>query len=81
MNNRKPGQKLDPALKANHRPGERGNKVEFKYSGRIYVRPVGRGVVLLDLHEPLDEPQIEDVLDEGYYAAEIIVVRDAIQQK
>ncbi len=54
---------------------------EFKYNGRIYVRPVSRGVVLVDLHEPLDEPQLEDVLDEGYYTAEITIVRNAIQQK
>lgn len=54
---------------------------EFKYNGRIYVRPMSRGVVLLDLHEPIDEPQLEDVLDEGYYAVEIRIVRNAIQQK
>lgn len=35
----------------------------FDYAGRVYVRPIGRGTVLIDLDGDM---QLEDVLPEGY---------------
>lgn len=45
---------------------------QFVYQGRVYVRPIGRGIVLLDLP---GEPQLEDVLltKEGYYQVDMQV--------
>lgn len=40
----------------------------FAYAGRIYVRLLGRGVVLEDHPQQL---YLEDVLEEGYYRAVI----------
>ena len=42
------------------------------YSGKCYVRPLGRGVVLSDLKF---EPHLDDVLAEGDYEVEIRVAR------
>ncbi len=47
---------------------------EFYYRGRIYVRPIGRGIVLEDRD---GKPHLDDVLDEGEYEAEIRLVRRA----
>ena len=46
--------------------------LEFLSRGRIYVRPIGRGVVLEDLEL---KPHLDDVLDEGNYEAEIRIIR------
>lgn len=40
------------------------------YEGRIYVRPMGRGVVMIDR---AGMPHLDDVLPEGYYCAKIHV--------
>ena len=42
----------------------------FEYTGPIYVRPIGRGICLID--HP-NEEQIEDLLPDGYYAARIVI--------
>lgn len=44
----------------------------FRYTGRVYVRPVMRGFVLLDLE---GEPQLVDVIPEGYYEAVLAFYR------
>ncbi len=51
---------------------EKAQPEQFVYQGRVYVRPIGRGIVLLDLP---GEPQLEDVLltDTGYYQVDIQV--------
>jgi hypothetical protein len=46
--------------------------LELLYRGQIFVRPLGRGVVLDDLEL---KPQLDEVLDEGYYEAEIRIIR------
>lgn len=38
----------------------------FKYDGRVYVRPVGRGVVMLDSIRER-ELYVEDCVPDGYY--------------
>lgn len=40
----------------------------FSYTGRVYVRPVSRGVVLEDHPQQL---HLDDLLGEGYYRAVI----------
>lgn len=45
----------------------------FSYSGRIYVRPCGRGISLED--KPNDFPQLEDALPEGHLVADISIRR------
>ena len=40
------------------------------YTGPIYVRPLGRGICLLD-HPAADE--LEDLLPDGYYRARIVI--------
>ena len=45
-------------------------KIALRYSGNVYIRPLGRGVVLKDLP---GEPEIDDLVSEGNYYAEIIV--------
>jgi hypothetical protein len=42
------------------------------YHGGIYVRPVGRGVVLKELEL---EPHLDEVLDDGDYEIEIRIIR------
>jgi len=45
-------------------------RTEFKYDGEIYIRPCGRGIILVDVtHEPFDS--LEDCLPAGEYCAEI----------
>jgi hypothetical protein len=39
--------------------------MNIEYEGRVYVRPIGRGVVLLDGN--LKDQHFEDVVPEGYY--------------
>jgi hypothetical protein len=45
---------------------------EMHYVGPLYVRPIGRGVVLSGLE---GEPHLDDLLPEGEYFAEIRVFR------
>ncbi len=44
----------------------------FRYRGRVYVRPVMRGFVLLDLE---GEPQLVHVVPEGDYEAVFVFYR------
>ena len=46
--------------------------LDFHYRGRIYVRPIGRGIVLEDR---LGKPHLDDLLEEGEYEAEIRLLR------
>ncbi len=45
----------------------------LQYEGRIYIRPLGRGVVLED---DVNQMYLEDLPD-GYYRAEIRIWREA----
>lgn len=40
----------------------------FRYDGRVYVRPVSRGVIMLDLPQEL---YVEDCVHDGYYRMQI----------
>ena len=51
---------------------------DMHYAGPIYVRPIGRGVVLTGLEL---EPQLDEVLDEGEYFAEIRILRWPIRSE
>lgn len=42
--------------------------LQFQYDGYVYVRPVSRGVVMLDLPT---EPHVEDCVPDGYYRMQI----------
>ena len=44
----------------------------FRYTGRVYVRPLGRGFVLPDLE---GEPQLVHVVPEGDYEAVFVFYR------
>lgn len=46
--------------------------LELLYRGKIYVRPLGRGVVLEDLEL---KPNVDEVLPDGDYEVEIRVIR------
>lgn len=46
----------------------------FIYSGRVYVRPCGRGLVMIDAPEGVHEDQIECAMEEGYYHFELRAV-------
>ena len=48
------------------------NGVVLLYRGRIYVRPIGRGVVLEDLEL---QPQFDEILPEGSYEVEFRINR------
>lgn len=50
-----------------------GERLLLEYEGRIYIRPVGRGVVLED---DAMRMQLEDLPD-GHYRAQIRVWREA----
>lgn len=43
----------------------------FEYIGRIYVRPLGRGITLEDA--PYNGNDLEEQLSSGYYEAEIVI--------
>lgn len=47
-------------------PSPKDRAGSFNYDGAVYVRPVGRGIVLLDLPQ---EPQLDEVVPEmgGHY--------------
>jgi hypothetical protein len=48
----------------------------FEYDGKIYVRPLGRGICLVDENGNLSDGQLEDdYLPEGYLHAQIVVTR------
>lgn len=42
----------------------------FEYKGRVYVRPVSRGIVLL---EDQMVRQLEDIVKSGYYYMEVTI--------
>jgi hypothetical protein len=41
----------------------------FEYEGDVYVRPVSRGVIMLDLDREL---YVEDAVHDGYYRMKIL---------
>ena len=51
--------------------------IYLSYKGRIYVRPMGRGICLIDaqLEHGFEVPQFEDFPDDGYYEAELKIIR------
>ena len=51
---------------------------DLHYVGPLYVRPIGRGVVLTGLE---NEPHLDDVLPEGEYYAEIRIFRWPIKKE
>ena len=64
----RPGAETEPA--ETWKPTD--ERLLLQYEGRIYVRPVGRGVVLEDEEHRM---QLDDLPD-GYYRAEIRVWRE-----
>lgn len=49
-------------------------EVRFQHKGGIYVRPVGRGICLVDDETgEFGDEQLEDLLPDGYYVAEIVI--------
>ena len=48
------------------------NGTDMNYVGPVYVRPIGRGLVLTGL---ANEPHLDEVLPEGEYFAEIRVFK------
>ena len=49
-----------------------GARFIMRYQGRVYVRPIGRGICLLDLELA---PALDDILDSGHYQVEFRVLR------
>ena len=64
---------MDPKDSSTSREGAENKPTrDFSYRGRIYVRPIGRGIVLEDRE---GKPHLDDVLEEGEYEAEIRLIR------
>jgi len=49
------------------------NPAGFQYNGKIYIRPIGRGICLEDDQD--DDRQLEERLPEGYYHAKILITK------
>lgn len=48
------------------------SRVTWSYTGRVYVRPTGRGIVLDDLVPENDENHLEGIVPEGGYVARLV---------
>lgn len=63
------GSALEAVSAWNRRPNAAGPEL-FSYDGPAYMRPVERGLVLLDHPH---QAQVEEVVPEGYYRVQIVI--------